>query len=175
MSLIWVQCTIIFAIAWGMGGLLNAEGRRTFDAFFRRILNGEIKAHPKPKNFKLTKAQIFPERSNVFEWFFDKKNNGTWVNWVDTVDKLQIIPADAKPSKLIIQTNESICQQFFLEKCLQLEIPILLIGPTGTGKSAVVLDQLVHLPKDEYLANVINFSARTSSVMVTILIVLVIC
>lgn len=52
--------------------------------------------------------------------------------------------------------------------CLANEMPILFVGPTGTGKSAIVLDHLVNLPKEKFLANVINFSAKTTSSMVCI-------
>lgn len=50
--------------------------------------------------------------------------------------------------------------------CMGKEIPILFVGPTGTGKTAVVLDHLINLPKEKFLPNVINFSARTNSTMV---------
>lgn len=44
-----------------------------------------------------------------------------------------------------------------------MSIPILFVGPTGTGKSAIVLNYLVNLPKEKFIANIINFSARTSA------------
>lgn len=42
-------------------------------------------------------------------------------------------------------------------------IPLLFVGPTGTGKSAIVLNYLVSLPREKFLENVINFSARTNA------------
>jgi dynein heavy chain len=42
-------------------------------------------------------------------------------------------------------------------------IPLLFVGPTGTGKSVLVLDYLLHLPKEKFLANVLNFSALTAA------------
>lgn len=95
-STLWLQNVFIFCIAWGLGSTLNADGQRKFDVFYRKILNGDNKTYPKPKSFKLTKSQIFPERAIVFEFMYDKKNNGSWIAWVDTVDKAQQIPATAK-------------------------------------------------------------------------------
>lgn len=42
-------------------------------------------------------------------------------------------------------------------------VPFLIIGPTGVGKTAVTNDFLMKLPKESYTANIINFSARTSA------------
>nr|CAI5856319.1 unnamed protein product [Callosobruchus analis] len=164
-STVWLQCVFLFCLAWGLGSTLNHDGQRSFDVFYRKLLNGDNKHHPKPKSYKLAKNQIFPDRAVLFEWLFDKKNNGSWITWSETVDKVQQIPANAKASELIIQTNDSCCQRFFLKTCLDNDIPILFVGPTGTGKTAIVLDHLLNLPKEKYLPNVINFSARTSSVM----------
>lgn len=66
-------------------------------------------------------------------------------------------------SELIIQTTESACQSFFLKMMLEAQIPILFVGPTGTGKSAIVLNHLMSLPRDKFLPSVVNFSAQTSA------------
>lgn len=78
--------------------MIDSESRVKFDTFYRKILYGENKRHPKPKLYKLQKNQLFPDRYNVFEYVYDKRNNGTWITWLETVDKLQQIPASAKVS-----------------------------------------------------------------------------
>lgn len=165
-STIWLQCVFLFCLLWGLGSTMTADGRREFDVFLRKLLYGENKDFPKPRAFKLAKNQIFCERGNVFEYFFDKKNNGTWIQWGDIYEKQQIAPT-AKVSELIIQTNDSCCQRFFLKLYLTNLLPILFVGPTGTGKSVVVLDHLVGLPKEKFLPNIVNFSAKTSATLVS--------
>ncbi|KAF4532840.1 hypothetical protein B566_EDAN014797 [Ephemera danica] len=153
---LWLQGTLIFCLIWGICSTLTAEGRKTFDVFFRAMLNGENKAYPRPKVFKLTPQQLIPEKGLVFDWVHDKKNNGTWVTWLDTLDKNQV--------QTLVPTPELACQQFFLRTSLAQEgTPLLMIGPAGSGKTAVTLDYMRALPKEKYLANVINFSAKTSA------------
>lgn len=95
-STIWLQCTILYCLVWGLGSTLTSEGRKTFDVFFRKTILGENKQNPKSKSFKLSKNQIFPDRSIIFDWVYDKRNNGSWVTWSDTVEKVQQIPPNAK-------------------------------------------------------------------------------
>lgn len=95
-STVWLQCIFVFCLAWGLGSTMNSDGRQQFDVFYRKLLYGENKTYPKPKLFKLTKNQLFPDRCNVFDWVYDKKNNGSWIAWVDTVEKIQQIPSTAK-------------------------------------------------------------------------------
>lgn len=64
---------------------------------------------------------------------------------------------------MIIETSEMACQQFFMKLFLANKLPMLFVGPTGTGKSAVILNYLMSLPKEKFLANIVNFSARTTA------------
>jgi len=66
-------------------------------------------------------------------------------------------------SDLIIPTMETARQLFFLRTYLAGEVPALFVGPTGTGKSLINGSFLVALPRDRYVPNCINFSARTSA------------
>lgn len=147
---------------WGFASTLVSDSRKELDLFFRKLLDGKIDDYPKPKAFKLSKQQLFPDRGTIYEWLYDKRNNGSWISWMDTAPPA-VLPSSAKVSDLIIQTNEVSMQRFFIKRLLDRSIPILFVGPTGTGKSAIVLDYLINLPKEKYLQNVINFSARTSA------------
>lgn len=60
-------------------------------------------------------------------------------------------------------TSEVVIQYFFMRNLLHRSIPILFVGPTGTGKSVIVLNYLEFLPRDRYLENIINLSARTTA------------
>lgn len=40
---------------------------------------------------------------------------------------------------------------------------MIIIGPTGTGKSSTILNFIKELPKDKYILNTLNFSAQTTA------------
>ncbi|XP_029639148.1 dynein heavy chain 3, axonemal-like isoform X2 [Octopus sinensis] len=161
---LWLQNLFLFCTVWAIGGITSTESRKSFDEYFRTLISGTDSKHPKPKSCKITKSNAFPERGTVFEYCFEKKGSGNWVSWMDTQDKgVQSIPSNAKVSELIIPTTETLFQQFFLNTFLSHEVPLLLVGPTGTGKSAITNGYLVRLPKDIYIPNCMNFSARTTA------------
>jgi dynein heavy chain len=66
-------------------------------------------------------------------------------------------------SELLIPTDETSRQQYFLKLLLSHRKPLVFVGPTGTGKSAIISNHLMGLPKDKYLPNVLSFSARTTA------------
>ncbi|XP_071775394.2 dynein axonemal heavy chain 3 [Centroberyx gerrardi] len=160
----WLQGLFLFAVVWTLGGTINGDSRKKFDAFYRNLLMGMDDEHPRPKNVKLTKSNIFPERGTVYDYYFHKDGRGQWNVWTDSITKEEsIIPAGANVSDLIIPTMETARQLFFLRTYLAHEIPMLFVGPTGTGKSVINNSFLVKLPKERYTPNCINFSARTSA------------
>ncbi|XP_044007935.1 dynein axonemal heavy chain 3 [Aphidius gifuensis] len=162
-STIWLQCTLLFSIIWGFSSNLVSDSKKSFDVYFRKLLSGIDDDIEKPKGFKLSKQQMIPDRGTIYEWIYDKKNNGTWISWSETAPTITI-PTNAKVNNLIIQTNEVLMQRYFIEKLLlNKSIPILFVGPTGTGKSSIVIDYLINLTKEKYTQNIINFSARTSA------------
>ncbi|KAJ8727857.1 hypothetical protein PYW08_016242 [Mythimna loreyi] len=161
-STLWLQCTFLFALLWGLCATVDGESRKVLDSFLRKLLDGSNANYPKPKSFKLTKNQLFPDKELVFDCTYDKRNNGTWITWME-LEKEVPLPPNAKVNDLIILTNENACLRFFVKKMVKAHIPILIVGPTGTGKSSMVLNFLLSLPKEKYITNTINFSARTTA------------
>ncbi|XP_036135820.1 dynein heavy chain 3, axonemal [Molossus molossus] len=161
---LWLQGLLLFAVVWTVASTINTDSRKKFDLFFRNLIMGMDDHNPRPKSVKLTKNNIFPDKGSIYEFYFLKQGGGHWYTWTDYITKEEeTIPTNAKVSELIIPTMETARQSFFLKTYLDHEIPVLFVGPTGTGKSAITNNFLLHLPKNAYLPTCINFSARTSA------------
>ncbi|KAJ8284204.1 hypothetical protein COCON_G00030540 [Conger conger] len=160
----WLQGLFVFAIVWSLGGTINGDSRKKFNVFYRNLLVGMYDNHPQPKSVHLSKKNIFPERGSVYDYYFHKHGSGQWETWTDSITKQEAtISAGAKVSDLIIPTMETARQSFFLRTYLAHEVPMLFVGPTGTGKTIINNSFLLKLPKEQYTPNCINFSARTSA------------
>ena len=66
-------------------------------------------------------------------------------------------------SKIIINTVETERIRYLLRHFVSQGLPLLFVGPTGTGKSIIINNFLLQQPKDKYLICNINFSAQTSA------------
>lgn len=71
---------------------LTGDSRKLFDSFFRKLLEGNNAVYPKPKSFKLTKNQLFQDKDTVFDFVYDKRNNGTWIPWVELEKEVPLLP-----------------------------------------------------------------------------------
>uniref|UniRef100_A0A8C9VVG4 Dynein axonemal heavy chain 3 n=1 Tax=Scleropages formosus TaxID=113540 RepID=A0A8C9VVG4_SCLFO len=151
----WLQGLFVFAVVWGLGGTINGESRKKFDAFFRNLVAGTNDEHPRPKSVTLPK-NVFPEKGSVYDYYFHKQASGQWNTWTESISVEEAVI-------LIIPTMETARQMFFLRTYLAHEVPMLFVGPTGTGKSIITNSFLLKLPKEQYTPNCINFSARTSA------------
>ncbi|XP_063858635.1 dynein axonemal heavy chain 3-like isoform X1 [Scylla paramamosain] len=158
-----LQYVIIFVLPWSLGSTITGASRQMFDQFYRKLLQGKVDGSSKPESFKLTKGMLPPESGLVYDFIYEKEMQ-RWVSWHDTINQDHLtIPSDAKVSQLLIPTAETARQDFFLRSCIDHDVPMLLIGPTGTGKTALTNATLTHLPKDKFIVNTVHFSARTSA------------
>uniref|UniRef100_A0A8C5C287 Dynein axonemal heavy chain 3 n=1 Tax=Gadus morhua TaxID=8049 RepID=A0A8C5C287_GADMO len=159
----WLQGLFLFAVVWSVGGTINGDSRKRFDVYYRLLITGAESEHPPPKNIQLSKSNLFPERGSVYDYYFHKQGPGHWSLWTDSVSKEDKTKKVKIVSDLIVPTMETARQLFFLSSYLAHEVPALFLGPTGTGKSLINNSFLVRLPKERYVPNCINFSARTSA------------
>ncbi|XP_064633532.1 dynein axonemal heavy chain 3-like isoform X2 [Lineus longissimus] len=155
-------CHFFFSIVWSIGGTLEGLSRVKFDEFLRNVLDSESGKVQRPKDLKIARNLLIPKKGSIYDYVYIRKNFGSWCTWSSLVEKLEI-SSGAKVNELIIQTVETVRQRFFLNKFLPQNKPLLFVGPTGTGKSAITNDFLLKLPKEKYIPNNVNFSAQTSA------------
>jgi dynein heavy chain len=91
------------------------------------------------------------------------KNKGEWRHWNEMLRGSE--GREVKNIRsMIVPTIDTVRTVYLLEYCIKHKRPILVCGPTGTGKSAYIQNYLMNsLSKQEYMAFFINFSAQTSA------------
>lgn len=156
----WFQQTFLYCFIWAFCSTLTNDGRKQMDPLLRGILYGTNVDYVKPNNFTLTRGQLFPEKYNFMDYYFDGID--TWWPWFTPKEDLSI-SANTLVSNIIIPTKETGFILNWLNICVTNQIPLSLIGPTGTGKSATILNYMKNLDANKFVLNTINFSARSTS------------
>ncbi|RTG86185.1 dynein heavy chain, axonemal [Schistosoma bovis] len=152
-----IQALFLFSIVWSLGSCLPTESRGKFDLFFRDLISGTNQQHPKPKTIKLTKANSFPERQTVYDFWFDKKSQGSWTDWINFNWNPMKAGQCYNPNESLSITNS---ESGILNSSSSIGIDN---DSQRTGKSVIANNYLIQLPKENYLPNILNFSARTTA------------
>ncbi|EDV24937.1 uncharacterized protein TRIADDRAFT_25541, partial [Trichoplax adhaerens] len=158
----WITASIIFACVWSVGGSVDGESRTKFDIFLRELLSGKVSTYPIPDILGRIDVPL-PETGLLYDYVYENKGRGRWLPWLDSKNGITI-PLDAKMNEIIVPTTDTMRYSYLLDLLIQYGLPILLVGPTGTGKTMYVKEKLIHkLPRDRYSPVLINFSAQTTA------------
>ena len=95
--------------------------------------------------------------------FIKMKNKGDWHHWNELLRG-----TEGKQVKnirsMIVPTIDTVRTHYLIDFCIKHKRPLLMCGPTGTGKSAYIQNYLMNsLDKATYMAFFINFSAQTTA------------
>jgi len=149
-----IDGTFLFSLIWSMGVSTDVAGRDLFDKTVKEL--AKVPSAP-----KITTP--IPEKGTCYDFFFDT-NLRKWVPWLETVPQYSV-PANAQFQNIIVPTADTVRYSCLLEILLTHNHHVLLVGPTGTGKSVLAQEKLLGsggLP-EEYLPFFMNFSAQTSA------------
>lgn len=103
-----------------------------------------------------------PEKVNIFDMFYNSEKL-VWQNWSQTVPAF-ITPKKISYNDLIIPTNDSIRHNYFLNLNIQNHMHSLFCGPTGTGKSINIANELnVNYYNATYTFLATAFSGQTNA------------
>lgn len=160
-----VQSTWIFSLIWTLGGSLDESGRHEFDEQFRLFLvekyDERVSMVIVREGTKLLKPM--PKDGLVFNYVYVVSSN-SWKEWLDTVPK-QSLHDSMEMQNITVVTEDVVRYTHLIDRYSKNHNPVLLVGPTGTGKSAYIKDYLRKLDRDKWVVAVFQFSAQTSQNM----------
>lgn len=74
-----------------------------------------------------------------------------------------VLDPTLKFNEIVIPTTETLKYTFLLDLFVKNELPVLMIGPTGTGKTVYATKYLRSLSIDQYASTFLCFSAKTTA------------
>ncbi|KTG42929.1 hypothetical protein cypCar_00000501 [Cyprinus carpio] len=159
----WIMAAFAFALVWSVGGCCDTDSQGRFDQFLREIISGKAENYPIPATVSRWECQ-FEEKGLVYDYSYEFKGKGRWVHWNESIKNAPLGDKNTKVQDIIVPTIDTVRYTYLMDLCIQYGMPLLLVGPTGTGKSVYVKEKLMNnLDKDLFLPFFVNFSARTSA------------
>lgn len=108
---------------------------------------------------KLSKP--FPKEGSVYDYVYSLESS-SWKEWLDVVPAQQL-HEDMQFHDITVMTLDVVRYTYLINTFVQSHAPVLLVGPTGTGKSVYMKDYLMHrLDKASWTYMAFGFSAQTS-------------
>ncbi|KAL7886390.1 hypothetical protein AOLI_G00041110 [Acnodon oligacanthus] len=139
----------VFACIWAFGGATYQDQARDYRAEFSQWWVKEM------KSVKL------PAHGSVFDFYLDPQTR-RFSLWSDKVPSFQMEP-DIPLQAALVSTAETVRLQFVMRLLLQCAQPVMLVGGTGTGKTALVRNLLDSLSDDFQTVSVPLHYYSTSS------------
>ncbi|XP_053674809.1 dynein axonemal heavy chain 7 [Anopheles nili] len=169
-----LEGVFFFSCIWAIGGPLETDSRARFSELFRALtekvfppeLNEKFRIPEHLQVQPLSKPFIFqiPKGGTVFDYRFTKEGKGKWRPWAEEIGQSTSIQRDVPVNQVIVPTIETIRIDALLELLVQHGKCLLLVGPTGTGKSVYTIDFLLKRnDTNVFKPLLISFSAQTSA------------
>jgi len=155
------------SIVWSIAAGLHQASREKFSQFFTKLIRDEQPSYPKPKGLQFSRSALIPNVLTVYDFMYvlNSPGNPFWAGWPALCGSDQKMPDDVS-AEFLVNTGETFRQGFFLDKLLGAGRPVLLVGPSGTGKSLFMREYLKARLGGEWLVKRMNFSVSSSQVWV---------
>lgn len=155
-----------------MGVTLMVNYREWFSELFRALVDREFPEEvrqrfgisPEIGNPKEPYVVPLPTTGSVFDYKYIKEGRGRWQPWLEDLQDVPPIPRDMPVNQIIISTVETVRYFHLFHYLVRHHKPILLVGPTGTGKSVYIMEFLLKRNNPEVFKPLfVIFSAQTTA------------
>ncbi|CAB3257081.1 unnamed protein product [Arctia plantaginis] len=154
----WFLASFMTALVWGIGGILNSYSREKFDVLLKDYLKGD---HGMPDGIDRFDVSI-PSEGMIIDYYYMYKGKGCWKTYADTV-KASPLLEKTNLFETVVPTTETEKYVALLTLHTKFSVPLLLIGPTGTGKSFYIQNFLTNtISIEKYTPSFLTFTTTTT-------------
>nr|XP_057927446.1 dynein axonemal heavy chain 10-like isoform X3 [Doryrhamphus excisus] len=153
-----LECYFLEALYLSLGATLLDDGRDKFDALIKKLSGLSSVSAEKT----LAGPGEIPEHlPTLYDFHFDESKQ-KWVPWSSLVAKY-IHDSDRKFFDILVPTFDTTRTSWILEQLVKIKKSVLLVGDSGTSKTATIHNFLKHQSADTSITLTINLSSRTTS------------
>ncbi|XP_062448100.1 dynein axonemal heavy chain 9 [Rhea pennata] len=141
----------VFAAIWAFGGSMFQDQLVDYRVEFSKWWVTE---------FKTIK---FPSQGTVFDFYIDPETK-KFEPWSKLIPQFEFDP-EIPLQTCLVPTTETVRVRYFVDRLLEHQRPVMLVGNAGTGKSVLLGDKLSSLDVDVYMVKNVPFNYYTTSAM----------
>ncbi|CAK1584360.1 unnamed protein product [Parnassius mnemosyne] len=154
-----VECVFMVSMYNSLGAAIVDDGRFDFDAYIKKACPMMlVEDNPEKKATTKHFPMGFP---SLYDYCLELTTK-TWEAWEWLVPEY-IHDREMKFPSILVPTVDTLRLTWLIKIMESVERPVLLVGDTGTSKTAIITNYLHGLPADKYIIQQMNFSSRTSS------------
>eukprot|EP00767_Chilomastix_cuspidata_P003863 gnl/Chilomastix_cuspidata/3994.p1 GENE.gnl/Chilomastix_cuspidata/3994~~gnl/Chilomastix_cuspidata/3994.p1 ORF type:complete len:4491 (+),score=293.00 gnl/Chilomastix_cuspidata/3994:101-13474(+) len=146
---------LMYSLVWAFGGFLRAESRVKFNEIIHSIFQN---------NDDL--ATVLPHSGyDLFSYRLDESSR-SFAPWDDVVPDFTF--SKTEPAyEMLVETNDTVKLTNNISLLLRHDVHCFIVGPTGTGKSALIKKMLTseEFEKNNIVSSSLTFSAQTTSTL----------
>ncbi|XP_074640231.1 dynein axonemal heavy chain 10-like [Tubulanus polymorphus] len=152
-----LEAYFLQALYWSVGGTLLEDGRTKFDNHVKYLASLSMNQD----EAQLAGPGELPSENTLYEYFWDGEQN-KWIPWNTLIPKY-IHDPERKFNEILVPTVDTVRSTWLLNLQVRIRRPVVLVGETGTSKTATTQDFLRGVDTDTTLVLNVNFSSRTTS------------
>ncbi|CAB0039667.1 unnamed protein product [Trichogramma brassicae] len=154
-----LEAAYLQSVYCSLGAAIVAESRREFDEFMKKssglMMVEDSIERPATTRYLPTKYPL------LYDYLLDVEKRA-WIPWKYLVMKY-VHDRNMSFSEILVPTVDTMRATWYVSLMVNAQKPLVLIGETGTSKSAILMDFLRRLNPNKFSYLPINFSSRTTS------------
>lgn len=153
----------VYSMIWTVCSVVDGNGRGTCASFLKKLLADKVPGTRNRNNMaKLDRTEYPPDSATYYEFFLNEE--WKWKKWEDELDDPAADDFAEKwhgtpVHEIVVENIQSLIITHLLQESIDNDNPILIIGPTGTGKTIYTMRHLKKLPRESFQMIFIGFSA----------------
>uniref|UniRef100_T1IWC0 AAA+ ATPase domain-containing protein n=1 Tax=Strigamia maritima TaxID=126957 RepID=T1IWC0_STRMM len=133
----------LFSAVWALGAVFDPASRMKFDIFMRDLIAGKLEKEKIPAAVGRIEPP-FPTDNTVYDYFFEYRLKGQWMLWAQLVKPLDLSESAGSIQEIIVPTVDTVRYSYLMDFFVKFDRALLLVGPTGTGKSVYIQNKLLN-------------------------------
>ncbi|XP_075390744.1 dynein axonemal heavy chain 10 [Tenrec ecaudatus] len=153
-----LECFFLEALYCSLGACLLEGGRAKFDECVKRVASlptadtDGVWARP---------GELPGQLPTLYDFHFDSKQK-KWIPWNRLVPEYVHV-REKKFVDILVHTVDTTRTSWMLQQMVKTKQPVLLVGESGTSKTATTQNFLKNLNEELNIVLIVNFSSRTTS------------